>query len=133
MSDADAGAGVDGEGMGIAPGDVPRRVYTVWRRTSSGAEVLGPSGPVPLNHAATRIWELIDDARPVAAIVSAMAREHPDIDPAVLRADVLEFLRFLAASDLAVTRWPPAAWLPAARGPGGGARRGPPEGGVRPD
>ena len=100
------------EDVDIAAGDVPRRVYTVWRRTPSGVEVLGPSGPVPLNHTAARIWELIDGARPASAIIAALARDYPDVDPAALRADVLEFLRFLAASDLAVTRWPPAAWLP---------------------
>lgn len=56
-----------------------------------------------LNGVGTRIWELLNpETRDLETLCAALAVHYPDVEPAVLRADVAELLDALVSGGLAV-------------------------------
>ena len=56
-----------------------------------------------LNWTGVEVWGLLDGQRGAGDVAAALARSHPDADPAALAADVDRFLEELVAAGLADT------------------------------
>jgi len=58
---------------------VPRRLSFIWKRCGASTLIVTPAGErVLLNPEASRIWELIDDRRPVSSIKELVSQSNGD-------------------------------------------------------
>ena len=96
---------------GIEDHNRPKRIYTIWRKTPSGVEILTPYGHVALNETGGLIWKMLDGKQSIAEILANLLIAYPATDQATLRFDAIELLWSLADQGLAVISWPPDDWL----------------------
>jgi hypothetical protein len=82
---------------------VPVRASSAaWRRVDGEMVVLQPDAGelVGLNGVGGRVWELIDGVRSVDEIARTVGAEYHDAPPERVAADVVAFVRELAAAKL---------------------------------
>lgn len=77
----------------------------VYCDVEDGAVLLSTTGEVyyGLNRVGARIWTMLAPAHSsVEELCATLSREYPEVDPAVLRADLMDLLDDLAANGLVV-------------------------------
>ena len=78
----------------------------VYRALSEGAVLFSTADEVyfGLNSVGSRVWELLATHSTLDGLCTAIAREYPEVDPDVIRADVGELLEELTGYGLVLPR-----------------------------
>jgi hypothetical protein len=66
-----------------------------------------PRGIIKLNKIGSLIWKLLDEVANVYELIQKFSSLFPDIDPLILKKDIIDFLINLEKDEIIIINWNP--------------------------